>query len=175
MPGNAFALADLVAAQTALVNAQNAEVAARGTVAQKMAERENAETAWLTALNALAGCTQSATDGYAVAIESAGFGVRAGRTRTQPLPAPEGLIAKTNGTPGHTLLTWPPLAGAKSYLVQSSPDPITPASWAFSKSCTTASADVNGAQPGQRFWYRVAGVNGKGQGPWSEPACRPVM
>ena len=28
--------------------------------------------------------------------------------------------------------------------------------------------------PGTRNWYRVAAVNGKGQGPWSEPTCRPV-
>ena len=80
-----------------------------------------------------------------------------------------------NGTPGHTLLSWPVLPGAKSYIIESSPDPITPASWGFSATCTTASANVNGAQPGQRFWYRVAGVNAKGQSPWSEPVCRPVM
>ena len=47
--------------------------------------------------------------------------------------------------------------------------------WEFATSCTTASADVNGAEPGTRHWYRVAGVNGKGQGPWSQPVCRPVM
>ena len=52
---------------------------------------------------------------------------------------------------------------------------MTATSWGFALNCTTASANVNGAQPGQRYWYRVAGVNARGQGPWSEPACRPVM
>ena len=97
------------------------------------------------------------------------------RRRRSRCRLPEGLVARTNGTPGHTLLSWPPLDGAKSYVVQISPDPITANSWAFASSCTTASADVGGAEPGKKSWFRVSGVNGKGQGPWSEPTSRPVM
>ena len=175
VPGNAAVLAAFVTAQDALTGAMNDEVAARSAVTQKVTVRQDALVEWTTTLNALAGFTGSATGGEAAAIESAGFGVRAPRTPPQPLPAPEGLVAKTNGTPGHTLLSWPPLAGAKSYIVQISPDPMTAASWSFARTCTTASADVNGAEAGKRYWYRVAGVNGKGQGPWSEPACRPVI
>ena len=33
----------------------------------------------------------------------------------------------------------------------------------------------NGAIPGKECWYRVAGVNRIGRGPWSVPALRPVM
>ena len=175
VPGNATVLAAFVAAQTALEDAMNDEVAARGAVTQKVTVRNAAQAAWTTALNALAGFTESATDGEPAAIESAGFGVRSSRTPPQPLPAPIKLVAKTNGTPGHTLLSWEPLAGAKSYVVQISPDPMTATSWTFACSCTTAAADVNGAEAGKRYWYRVCAVNGKGQGPWSEPACRPVM
>ena len=137
--------------------------------------REVALETWTAKLNALASFTESATSGDAGKIESAGFAVRAPRTPPQPLPAPTGVVASTNGTPGHTLLDWPPLAGAKSYNVEISPDPITPTSWAFACSCTTSRADVNGAEPGKLYWYRVAGVNGKGQGPWSAFVPRPVM
>ena len=35
--------------------------------------------------------------------------------------------------------------------------------------------DTNGVEPGKRVWYRMAGVNGRGQSPWSEPTPRPVM
>ena len=175
VPGNAAVLAAFSTAQTALQTAMNNEVAARGVATQKMTLRGDAQKDWTTKLNALAGFTESATNGNAAKIESAGFGVRAPQTPPQPLPAPEGLVARTNGTPGHTLLSWPPLDGAKSYVVQISPDPITANSWAFASSCTTASADVGGAEPGKKSWFRVSGVNGKGQGPWSEPTSRPVM
>lgn len=175
VPGNTAVLAAFSTAQTTLKTAMDVEVAARGTVTQKMTVREDAQADWTTKLNALAGFTESVTGGLAAKIESTGFGVRAPRTPPQPLPAPEGLVARTNGTPGHTLLNWPPLEGAKSYIVQISPDPMTATSWAFACGCTKADTDVNGAEAGKRYWYRVAGVNAKGQGPWSEPACRPVM
>lgn len=175
VPGNAAVLAAFVAVQQALEDAMNEEVAARGAVTQKATVRKDALAAWITGINALAGFTESATGGMAAAIESAGFGVRGPRTPPQPLPAPEGVVARTNGTPGHTLLSWPPLPGAKSYMVEQSPDPMTGTSWSFACNCTTAAADLDGAEPGKRFWYRVAGVNAKGQGPWSEPSCRPVM
>ena len=175
VPGNATVLAEFVTAQGGLEAAINAEVASRSALPPKMTARETAADAWMTKLNSLASFTESATEGDAEAIESAGFAVRAARTPPQPLAAPINVEANTNGTPGHTLLTWKPLGGAKSYVVQMSPDPISANSWTFSTNCTKASADVNGAEAGRRFWYRVAGVNAKGQGPWSEPACRPVM
>ena len=130
---------------------------------------------WQAQLNGLAGFTASATGGRPAKIQSAGFGVRAARTPTQALPAPEKVVARTNGKPGHTQLNWPPMPGAKSYMVQRCPDPISEDGWKLACSCTAASADLNGAEPGTRNWYRVAAVNGKGQGPWSEPTCRPVL
>jgi hypothetical protein len=175
VPGNTAVLATFVAAQAALVEKVNGEIAARGTAEQLMTERKDALKTWATALNALAGFTESATSGNAAEIESAGFGVRNPPTPPQLLPAPVGVKARLNGTPGHTLLEWPPLAGAKSYNVEISPDPITPTSWSLACSCTTAHADVNGAQAGELYWYRVAGVNAKGQGPWSLVVPRPVM
>ena len=175
VPGNAAAVTAFSTAQTGLETAVAAEIAARTAVPPTMSARETARENWLEKLTALASFTQSATGGDMTKIESAGFSVRPPRTPPQPLPAPTNVKAKTNGTPGHTALSWGPLAGAKSYVVQISPDPITANSWEFSCNCTMAHVDVNGADPGQRSWYRVAGVNAKGQGPWSEPASRPVM
>lgn len=175
VPGNTTVLAAFTTAQTALQTTLNAEIAARSAVTPAMTAREVALDTWTAKLSALASFTESATSGDAGKIESAGFAVRAPRTPPQPLPAPTGVKASTNGTPGHTLLEWPPLAGAKSYNVEISPDPITPTSWSFACSCTTSHADVNGAQAGQLYWYRVAGLNAKGQGPWSLAVPRPVM
>ena len=175
VPGNEAALAAFAAAQEELIHATNEEIAARSTLAEKMTARDNAVANWMAQLNGLAACTASATGGKAEKIESAGFRVRAARTPTQTLPAPVKVLARTNDRPGHTQLRWPPLHGAKSYVVQRCADPMSAEGWEFATSCTAASADVNGAEPGTPYWYRVAGVNGKGQGPWSQPVCRPVM
>ena len=113
VPGNATVLAEFVTAQADLDAAINTEVATRAAVPPTMTARETALEAWMTKLNMLASFTETATEGDAEAIESAGFAVRAGRTPTQSLPAPTKLEAKTNGTPGHTLLNWEPLPGAK--------------------------------------------------------------
>ncbi len=173
--GNAAALAALVTAQANLVSSANDEVAARSTVKEKMLLREAAENAWETALAGLAGVTTTLTGGNAAEIVSTGFDIRAAATPSRDLPAPTKVVASLNGTPGHTLLDWEPMVGAKSYIVQISPDPMTATSWSNACTCTPAHADVNGAEPGKRYWYRISAVNTKGQGPWSEPVCRPVM
>ena len=175
VPGNEAALAAFEEAQEELIRADAEEGETRRRLAEKMAVRDDAVANWMVQLNGLAGFTTSATGGNESSILSAGFSVRAARTPTQSLPAPMKLVARTNGIPGHTQLNWRPLPGAKIYLVQRCADPMTEEGWEFVKSCTAASADVNGAEPGTPCWYRVAGVNGNGQGPWSAPVCRPVM
>ena len=177
VPGNATLLAAFVVAQEDLDFANKAEVAASSAVPAKMTAREVAQENWMERLNLLASFTESATAGDAEAIESAGFAVRSARTppQPQPLPAPTRLVADTTEKPGYTELGWEPVVGAKSYVVQISADPIAPGSWAFAATCTAARIEVNGADAGKRHWYRVSAVNARGQGPWSEPACRPVM
>ena len=175
VPGNQAALAAFAAAQEELVRVNAEVVVLRGSLVEKMMVRDDAAANWMARLNGLAAFTASATGGDAADIHSAGFSVRAVRTPTQALPAPAKVVARTNDWPGHTQLRWAPLPGAKSYMIQRCADPMTEDGWEFATSCTAASADVNGSEPGARCWYRVAGVNGKGLGTWSAPVCRPVM
>ena len=175
VPGNAAQLAIFSTTQDALV-AANAEVeAVRSTLAQVLASRDVAEQKWDGEVAQLAVLTQAVTNGDPVAMLSAGFGVRGQNTPPQPLPAPENVTAGTNGSPGITKVRWRGLAGAVSYLVESSPDPITGTSWRQVATPTKASCEVDGAEPGKPCWFRVAGVNPLGVGPWSAPALRAVM
>lgn len=175
VPGNTAALASFSTKQTALVAGNAAVVTARETLTQLITQRNAGEDAWDSEVALLASFTESATGGVATSILSAGFGVRGPGTPPQPLPAPEGVVAGTNGSPGNTKVRWSALAGAVSYLVQVSPDPITAQSWKTVATPTRSSCETNGIDPGKVYWYRVAGVNPVGQGPWSAPACREVM
>jgi hypothetical protein len=175
VPGNAAMIAALTAAQTALQAAECAAEEARTIAKQRTADRDAALEVWAAAVNNLAAFTQSATGGDAGKILSAGFDVCKPPT---PVPTPAGVLGLTvqlNGSPGHSRVSWEAAAGADGYLLQGSPDPITPTSWQTPVISKKTKIDANGASPGEKYWYRVAAFNSGGQGPWSEPACRPVM
>ncbi len=61
------------------------------------------------------------------------------------------------------------------FVFETCADPITADGWEEVARPRKPSCIVNGAQPGKKSWFRVAGVNGQGQGPWSDPVARPVM
>ncbi len=60
-------------------------------------------------------------------------------------------------------------------MIECCQDPITEAGWKNMGTVVEPKFTGHGAIPGKLCWYRVAGVNKLGQGPWSEPALRPVM
>lgn len=157
-----------------LKTANAAAIAARAASKQATTQLNAAKKDWVGGLNSLASVTESLTGGDAAKIQGTGFDVR---NAAAPLPMPEqvmNLSVALNGQVGYSSLTWNPLAVADHY-IQTSPDPITDASWTFVDTALSASYCGNGAVAGQKRWYRVAGVNTAGTGPWSDPALRPVM
>ena len=140
-----------------------------------MDQRDDALAGWNNALNNLAAFTESATEGDPTKITSTGFDVRGAATPKPPLGAPTDVLAQTNGSPGVTKLTWKPLDGVRLYIIQQNPNPTVENGWTQVATSTKARIATNGVAPGSVMWYRVAGVDSTGQGPWSAPASRPVM
>ncbi len=175
VPGNTAPLATLVSAQTALTAANAAVEANRLNAKELILTRDVALAGWNSALTGLAAFTESVTGGDAVKIVSTGFDVRAAATPPQPLGQILNVRVSFTGVPGHSEVRWQRDAYADAYMVQRSPEPITETSWGNQGTVTEAKFEGNGATPGVKYWYRVAGVNRLGQGPWSEPALRPVM
>jgi len=175
VPGNAPFVAAFAEAQDGLAAAELALALLRSSLEEGLIRRDGMEKLWDQRIGQLAGFTQAATGGNRVAITGTGFGVRERNAKPQPLPAPSFLTATTNGSPGKTKLTWEPLDGAASYLVEMCPDVFGEAAWTQVDTPTKSSCELNGAEPGKPCWFRVAGVNPTGQSPWSAPACRQVM
>lgn len=174
-PGNAAALATFSAAQAALTAANAAYEANRQSATALLAARDNALENWNTTLIGLGGVTESVTGGVAEKMLSAGFDVRAEPRPAQPVAQVQDVRVSYNGNPGYSNVRWDREVNADAYLVQCSPDPITETSWRNLGTVTEAKFSGNGATPGVKCWYRVSAVNRLGQGPWSEPALRPVM
>jgi len=119
-------------------------VGGRGSLNRKLPRRWRSEPQRIAQL---AGFTQAATGGSAVAIASAGFRVRERNAKPQPLEMPEFLRAMTNGSPGKTRLTWQGLDGAVTYLVEMSTSPYGDGEWTQVATPTKSSCEVDGAEP----------------------------
>jgi hypothetical protein len=128
---------------------------------------DNQKKAVSALITQLAVYVQQVSVGDAATIFSSGMGVRAGKSPSQPLPAPGSLTATMGDKEGTVKLKWPPVPGAKSYLIQMSPDGST--GWVIFGSSTKSNIVVTGLVPNSKMWFRVAAVGPKGQGPWCEP------
>ena len=126
-------------------------------------------------MNALAAFTQSATKGEPEAMLSAGFGVKQPRSQSKRPGQVKNVRVDYTGTPGYSEMSWRRVPGADAYVVECCQDPIADEGWKNIATVVGVKFVGNGAIPGRRCWYRVAAVNRSGQGPWSEPALRPVM
>ena len=163
------ALATVTTGATALETAFNTAEAIREQAKQKTLLQNQSEDALDLQLTNLAAYVQNATNGDAVKIESAAMSVKSPKTPPQ-VPVQVTNLGVTRGdNSGEVDLHWHSLANAKSYVVQTSPDPFTEASWAVVAAVTKSKAEVLNQPVGQRRWYRVAAVGSAGQGAYSQP------
>jgi hypothetical protein len=175
VPGNGPALAVLSAAITDLQTQSDAYEQARLACKEMLALRNVALGNLMTAGTALGVFTESVTGGDAAKILSAGFDVKAEPQPPQPVQQILNVRVQFNGTPGYSEVRWKRETHAEAYVVECCQDPITEVGWKNMATVVEPKFSGNGAIPGRPCWYRVSGVNKLGQGPWSEPALRPVM
>ena len=99
--------------------------------------------------------------------------IRASAVSTSEKPTQPAALAVTAGDhDGEIDLTWDTIVGSKSYVIEKSPDPPTPTSWAHAGVSTKSRTTVSGLTSGTRYWFRVAAINANGQSGWSDPATK---
>ena len=136
--------------------------------------RDEAIKALCDGLRIEADTVQAVTGGDPDKIETTGFRVRA---RPTPVGTPAqvtNLVLAAGPTDGTLKAAWKPVRGVRSYELEASPDPITPASWIFKGTVTKSKATVNSFTSGAKVWVRVRGIGAAGPGPWSDPAVKTV-
>lgn len=178
MTGNAnFAtptptLASITAKANDLETRYNDANSARQTAQQKTTLQDTSDGESNALMTQVALYVENTSGGDAAKIQSAGMEVRADGAPIGTLPAPLGLIATVGDIDGELDLDWDSVRGANSYVIQKSPDPITPTSWQQAAIVTKSKGTVTGLTSGTKYWFRVAAVGTAGQGPWSDPATR---
>lgn len=130
--------------------------------------------ALVATLRQAAGYIESVAGDDETKILSAGVHVKstAASTSTGDIVAPAGLSASAGDHEGEIDLIWDKVKGAKSYVLERSPDPPTAISWAHEAVSTRSSATASGLTSGTRYWFRVAAVTSAGQSGWSDPAIK---
>lgn len=160
----------LTAYSTALGNANTAQQAAKQATTVKDAARDALESA----LTQRGNYVELTAAGNPAIVESAGFSVKAAAGATAA-PEPVANLSITAGdNAGELDLQWDPASGAKTYDIETSPDPITATSWMPQASSTKSKAVLLGLTSGTKVWAHVRGVGPGGTGAWSDPATKIV-
>ncbi|MFO1439978.1 MAG: fibronectin type III domain-containing protein [Verrucomicrobiaceae bacterium] len=167
-------LAAVTASSDGLSAAYSAREDARMTLDEKQTLLENAEDGHDTVLNLLMAYVENASGGDEAKILSAGFEVKGRPTPVGEMPQVDGLDSIIGDAEGRVILRWKSIKGAKSYEVQTCPDPISAAGWKAAGITTRASLTLDGLPTGGRCWFRVRAIGSAGPGPWSDPAVKTV-
>lgn len=141
---------------------------------EKQTDMNTTETDLDATLTALMSYVESTSLGNAAKILSAGFEIKGQPTPIGPMPQVQNLDSSTNAAEGVVILRWKAVKGAKSYEVQTSPDPFTSQSWQGAAVVTKATHTLTGLPTGARCWFRVRAIGTAGPGPWSDPAIKTV-
>ncbi len=165
-------LAQVSAAISELETATNAAQAARQDAKAKTAAQNAKEEALDKIMTQLVAHVESVAGDDQQLIMSAGLDVRAAATASATVSAPPALTATVGDHDGEIDLSWDTVRGARSYVVERSPDPPTESSWTHAAVSTRSQTTIEHLTSGTRYWFRVAAVTATGQSGWSNPAMK---
>ena len=170
LPALASVATLITTGQSKLTAFNTAQAAAKQATTDKNTAMDNLRTA----LGTWGEYVQLTSGGDASKIQSAGMDVQAARTPTVTPNQVANLGITAGDNAGELDLQWDPIPNAKTYEVQSSPDPVTATSWVSQPGVTKSQTAIMGLTSGTRLWARVRAVNAAGQGAWSDVATKIV-
>jgi hypothetical protein len=110
---------------------------------------------------------QQESGGDELIIESAGVATKKPKSPSQPVGKVTNVSGVQGALAGETILKWKALKYKKTYTIAKSADNIV---WVDAKfPCTKKTVVITGLVPETYTWFKIAGINGLGQGEWSDP------
>ena len=152
----------------------SASDAANATAKQMTTEKNTVIDALRRGTAQLGTFVEAASGGDPAKIQSAGMDVKATST---PIGTPgqvQDFALSAGDHDGELDAQWSPVNGAKSYELETSPDPVTLTSWGNKQSTTKSKLTITGLTSGTRAWSRVRAIGAAGPGNWSDPATKIV-
>jgi hypothetical protein len=118
--------------------------------------------------------TLTANGDYAKLLSS-GFDIAKLPEPQPPIGNPQNLQVENGANHGEILLRVNAVKGAKAYLHQFTPDPITEASVWVSQPSTTSKYLFPALETGKKYWFRVAAIGARDQVTFSDEIWRVVQ
>ena len=162
--------ADFLAQFNLYQNAALAAIHAEAAWKDSIALRDQMRADMTAMMNVRAAYIQEASNGNKQAILSSGLGVKNPPTPISAIAAPTNLRVDLNGEAGMMKIRWDTVTGAKTYVLQCSPD-VTPRVWE-QLSSTTKTLVTKTLEVGQTYVFRVAAQGTPGQSNWSPEVIR---
>jgi hypothetical protein len=156
-------LQDVTTALDDLEKASGLVQAAKSEVNTRMANQENLEIRVDQVLTQLGSYVESIAGPDDAVITGAGMETHASRSAPTIPSVPQALSGAAGEHEGEISLTWKTVPNARSYVIESSLDPATPASWLHAGIATSGSKTIANLTSGKRYWFRVAAVGAGGQ------------
>lgn len=132
--------------------------------------QEQKEIVFDTVLTQEGSYVENASAGDPAKIQSAGMQVQAAPAPPAVLPKVEDVSATGGDLDQECDIHWNPVKKKNTYIIEVSPDPVTPTSWIQAGLPTKSKFTVSGLTSGAKYWFRVAASGSLGAGPWSDPA-----
>ncbi len=157
------------------LEAASAQVqSAKSEVTTRVGAQDNAERKVDQILARLGSYVESVAGTDDTLITAAGMEVKGARTPATVPATPQGVAAAAGEHEGEIVLSWKPVPGAYSYVIESSLDPATTSSWTHVGIATSATKTIGSLTTGKRYWFRIRAVGPAGESGWSEHATKVV-
>jgi fibronectin type III domain protein len=166
-------IATLTAVTNDLATAFQEQEVAKQQAATKTAAKNEKEDIFDRTFSQSAAYVESVAGDNQTLIRSAGMATRSVAVSSAGKASTPVSLNTTNGdADGEVDLSWEPVSGAKSYVIEISNDPPTDKSWTHAGVSTKSSWTASRLTSGTRYWFRVAAVGTGGQSGWSDPATK---
>jgi hypothetical protein len=167
------ALPTITTAANELKTAADDVQAVRQLGKEKTAVQNQKEDTLDKLLTQLSGYVESVAGDDEQLILSVGMDMRASAVASSSPPTqPQGVSATAGDRDGEIDLSWDPVTGAKSYVIEQCLDPSTANGWTHGGVGTRSSFTAQSLNSGTRYWFRVAAINVNGQSGWSDPTMK---
>lgn len=166
---------DLETIQTTITNFSNALAKAKNGSLYEKAFKNQKREELIEVMHSLGTYVLFTADGDTLVAKSSGFSIA-----KEPAPAPE-VAAATNQkledgpNMGDLRYSFDKVPGARSYVYQYTPDPLTGNSTWQSQVGTVRKVNFSNLESGKKYWCRVMAIGINGQGVYSEPVSRIVQ
>lgn len=161
--------------QTAILGFSDALAIAQSGSSYDRAVKNQKKQELIDLLHTLGNYVQLTANGDAVVAQSSNFNINKPVSPAPPVTAAINQQLEDGENSGEVILSFDKVPGAKSYIYQCTPDPLSDSSQWESQTGTVRKVSFSALELAKRYWFRVVSIGINGQGVYSEPVSRIVQ